>query len=164
MSHTIANSLWYRVWVPNAALHLPQGAVWRHVCPTPTGLPGVRCKRWLNEALRAASTTTTSVVEALIALGGLGVRGHECRVPRTLDRPRSACYPNVRGGTTWGNNARKTFQHNDFRIIKRQREHEHVPHWDGKPTRRQAQTGPAWLSDPCLLSPFSFPSSGIEIP
>jgi len=33
---------------PNAALHLHRGAVPRSFCLTPTALPGVRCKRWLD--------------------------------------------------------------------------------------------------------------------
>src|SRR6266508_1744104 len=33
----------------NAALHLHRGAVQRSACPTPTALPGVRCKRWLGD-------------------------------------------------------------------------------------------------------------------
>jgi hypothetical protein len=33
---------------PNAALHLHRGAVQRSFYPTPTALPGVRCKRLLD--------------------------------------------------------------------------------------------------------------------
>jgi len=39
---------------PNAALHLHRGAVPRRCCPTPTALPGVRCKRLFGPPQRHA--------------------------------------------------------------------------------------------------------------
>ena len=39
---------------PNAALHRHRGAVPRRLCPTPTALPGVRCKRLFGPPQRPA--------------------------------------------------------------------------------------------------------------
>src|SRR5712691_4714212 len=77
----------------------------------------------------------------LIGLVELDVRGDGCRVPRTLDRPGSACYPDVRGGTTWDNNARKVFQNNGFHIIKHKREHFRITHGDGMPLEGSHRQG-----------------------
>src|SRR5262249_25674925 len=53
---------------PNATLHLHRGAVQRRFCPTPTALPGVRCKRSLDPQTRLPCSHSQSHAARIVNL------------------------------------------------------------------------------------------------